>query len=177
MLTDRSAVPYLSACYRTLLCLGAIAVLAGCASSEPTVNPNAPKLTKVAPVTQTGRKAAVFNVNVRKSFPDACLFGITVTNNLPYKIKSISYRVGAYINGDVFHSQVTRNFFEIKPTEQQYREVTFHQISCDQIDRLSINDPGRCSLGELDRFAAEPGDCAKFTDVAPSSLIDVVKKR
>lgn len=101
----------------------------------------------------------------------------TLTNNLPHKITNFSYRVTAYVNGTVLHSQVTRHFFELKPTEQQYRDMTFHQITCDQIDRLEISDPGRCSVGKLNRFSAEPGDCAKFTDVAPSSLVNVVKKR
>lgn len=177
MLIHRIAIPSSSTTYRFLLCLIAAGVMFGCTSNEPKVNPNAPKLTKVAPITDTGRQAAVFSVNVRKSFPDACLFGITLTNNLPYKITNLSYRVAAYINGNVFHSQVTRNFFELKPTEQQYRDVTFHQVTCDQIDRLEISDPGRCSLGKLNRFSAEPGDCAKFTDVAPTSVVDVVKKR
>ena len=177
MLNRRSVIPRLSACYRLLPCLFVLGMLSGCASDEPKVNPNAPKVTKVAPVTSTGREAAVLNVNLRKEFPDACLFGITVTNNLPYKITNMSYRVVAFINGDVFHSQVTRNFFEIKPTEQQYRDVIFHQITCSQIDRLEIRDPGRCSLGKLNRFSTDPGDCAKFTDVAPSSLVDVVKQR
>jgi len=177
MLMHRSAVPSLGTTYRLLLFVIAAGALSACASNEPIVNPNAPKLTKVAPVTDTGRQAAVFSVNVRKSFPDACLFGITLTNNLPYKITNLSYRVAAYINGDVFHSRVTRNFFELKPTEQQYRDVTFNQITCDQIDRLEISDPGRCSVGKLNRFSAEPGDCAKFTDVGPTSVVNVVKKR
>jgi hypothetical protein len=55
--------------------------------------------------------------------------------------------------------------------------MTFQQVTCDEIDRIEVSDPGRCTLGELNPFTAEAGDCAKFTDVADSRLVNMVKKQ
>ncbi|MCG6941284.1 MAG: hypothetical protein LJE69_08535 [Thiohalocapsa sp.] len=143
---------------------------------EPPVNPNAPKITRSDPVTDTGRKAVVVSINMKKAFPDACLLGMTFTNNLDIKVTNLSIRLTAYIRGNVKYDAVTRNFTEVKPTESQYREVTFTQIGCNEIDYIGITDPGRCAIGEdMNRFTAQPGDCAKFVDVAVSPLIMVRK--
>lgn len=128
---------------------------------------------RVEPVTKTGRAAAVLSVHMRKSYQDACKYGMTLTNNLPFKITNLTYRFTAYINGGVPYDTQSKNFYEIRPTERQYREMTFQQVSCDQIERIVVSDPGRCAMGELNRFTADPGDCRKFTDVADSRLVRI----
>jgi hypothetical protein len=136
----------------------------------------APKVERSNPVTSTGRQAAVVNVNMKTSYPDACKYGVTLTNNLPYKITNISVRFAAYIKGNVQYDEITRNFFEVKPTEHQFREITFGQITCPEIDHIEISDPGRCAMGKLTRFSAQPGDCGKYVDIAPSPYVRVYKK-
>jgi hypothetical protein len=144
--------------------------------TEPPENPNAPRISRSEPVTNTGRKAVVVSIHMKKEFPDACMLGMTFTNNLDIKVTNLSIRLTAYINGDVKYDAITRNFTEVKPTESQYREATFTQIRCDEIDYIGITDPGRCAIGEdMNRFTTQPGDCAKFVDVAVSPHITVRK--
>jgi hypothetical protein len=142
----------------------------------PPENPNAPKVSRSEPVTSTGGKSVVISIHMKKEFPDACMLGMTLTNNLDIKVTNLSIRLTAYINGNVKYDAITRNFTEVKPTERQYREATFSQIRCDEIDFIGITDPGRCAIGEdMNRFTAQPGDCAKFVDVAVSPHITVRK--
>ncbi len=161
-----------------------ILAVAGCAdlatdlgakSSAPATI--APKVEKVTPVTKTGRAAAVLSVHMRKSYQNACKYGMTLTNNLPFKITNLTLRMTAVINGNVPFETQNKNFYELPPGEQQYREMTFQGVTCGEIDRIEVSDPGRCALGDLNRFNAEPGDCQKFSDVADSRLVKVVKKK
>lgn len=162
-------------------CIGAVltTLISGCAGfwweKDPADNPNAPKITRAKPVIDTGRKALVMSLSLRKAYPDACMLGITVTNNLDLLVTNISVRLSAYIRGDVLYEPITRNFSAIKPTESQYRELTFMQIRCDEIAYITVTDPGRCAIGDMNRFTAQPGDCAKFFDVPPSPLMDMRK--
>jgi hypothetical protein len=164
------------------LMLAAALLTAGCAdmATDLGIMSKAPPATPVdqkrqPPVTQSGRPAAVLSVHNRRSFPDACQYGITVTNNLPFKITSLSFRISAIINGDVAFDTQTKEFSQFRPSEQLYREITFQGVKCDQIRRLEVSDPGRCTLDTLNRFNTRPGDCAKFSDLAQSSLVSVVK--
>jgi hypothetical protein len=166
------------------LALTAVALSAGCSTGgfpiggtkEPPPNPNAPKISHSDPVTSTGRKAVVLSVHMKKEFPDACQLGMTLTNNLDTKVTNLSIRLTAYIRGDVKYDEITRNFTGVKPTESEYREATFTQIKCSEIDYIGVTDPGRCAIGrEMNRFTTAPGDCAKFVDVAVSPHITIRK--
>lgn len=137
----------------------------------------APKVERLEPVTQTGRPAAVLSVHMRKSYQNACKLGMTLTNNLPYKITAISYRLTAVVKGDVPFDTQSKSFNEVLPGERQYRELTFQRIRCEEIERLEVADPGRCNMAELNRFNTEPGDCAKFTDLASGRLVSLVWKK
>ncbi|MGB5833090.1 MAG: hypothetical protein WBG92_14000 [Thiohalocapsa sp.] len=164
-----------------VLALAAAVLFGGCqsgGSKEPPPNPNAPKISRSDPVTMTGRKAVVLSVHMEKEFPDACQLGMTLTNNLDVKVTNLSVRLTAFIRGNVKYDAITRNFTEVKPTEKQYREATFTQIKCSEIDYLGVTDPGRCAIGEdMNRFTAAPGDCAKFVDVALSPHIAIRKTK
>ncbi len=54
--------------------------------------------------------------------------------------------------------------------------MIFQGVRCDQIQRLEVTDPGRCTLDTLNRFNFASGACAKYSDLASSSLIKVAKK-
>ncbi|HCS90442.1 MAG TPA: hypothetical protein DIW77_10400 [Chromatiaceae bacterium] len=147
-------------------------------SKPPPPNPNAPKITRSDPVINTGRKAVVLSVHLKKEFPDACMLGMTLTNNMDIKVTNLSVRLTAFIRGNVKYDAITRNFTQIKPTESEYREATFMKIKCSEIDFIGVTDPGRCAIGEdMNRFTAAPGDCAKFVDVAISPHITMRKTK
>jgi hypothetical protein len=156
----------------------AVIGIAGCTSfGTNTEAEGAPQVERSDPITSTGRPAAVVNVNMRTSYQDACKYGVTLTNNLPYKITNISVRFAAYIKNNIKYDEITRNFFEVKPTEEQFREITFSQIKCPEIDHIEVSDPGRCAMGKLTRFSAQPGDCGKYVDIAPSPYVRMYKAK
>jgi len=104
------------------------------------------------------------------------MFGFTLTNTLPYKITDIAFRFTAFMRGDVAYNQITGNFSGLNPTDSQYREITFNGITYNEIERIEVADVGRCSMDDLSRFSAKPGDCIKRVDVASSSQARVTKK-
>jgi hypothetical protein len=163
--------------------LMALLLTAGCAdmatdiglmAKAPAAAP--PDLQQHPPVTQGTRPAAVLSIHTRKAFSNACKFGITLTNNLPYKISELSFRLTAIIDGNVPYDAQTKSFSQLRPSEQTYRDITFQGVQCKQISRIEVADPGRCTLDTLNRFNAAPGDCAKFSEVADSRLVAVVKQ-
>jgi hypothetical protein len=105
----------------------------------------------------------------------ACRLGIILQNNLPYKIKSLSFRFTAYKSESLPYNSVTRNFFEVKPTDQQYQKLFFRGLGCSAAHHIKVEDPGRCSMGELDKFSAMPGDCIEHIRVESSPLINITK--
>jgi hypothetical protein len=43
-------------------------------------------------------------------------------------------------------------------------------------ERIKVADVGRCSMDDLSRFSAKPGDCLKRVDVVASSQARVTEK-
>ena len=161
-------------------CALVILLAAGCSGiGEPQVDTSAtaPKVEHAPPVTTSSSpNQAVLSLHVKKSYADACMFGLTLTNTLPYKIKDVAFRFTIYLRSGVQYNQLTRNFFDLNPTDRQYRELTFNGVKCDELARFEVSDAGRCTMGDLTRFTAQPGDCIKRIEVAPSPLINFVKK-
>jgi uncharacterized protein YcfL len=152
-------------------------VLAGCTQpgTKPRDDPNAAVVERMDAVRNTGSGKAVLSLHKRKAFPDACTYGITLTNNLDKEIVNIAFRFSAYINGGVFHSYETKSFFGLKPTESKYREMNF-RVPCDKIDYLKVSDPGRCAVGKtMTRYSTNPGDCIRLVDVASSPYVRLVQ--
>lgn len=145
----------------------------GLVAKAPAAAP--PDLQQHPPVTHGTRPAAVLSIHTRKAFPNACKYGITLTNNLPYKISELSFRLTAIIDGNVPYDTQTKSFSELRPSEQTYRDITFQGLQCKQISRIEVTDPGRCTLDTLNRFNSAPGDCAKYSEAADSRLVTVVK--
>jgi len=143
---------------------------------EPGKGPGDAKVERVDAVANTGTGKAVLSLHKRRAFPNACTYGITLTNNLPDMITNISFRFSAYIDGGVVYKQVTRNFFRLRPTDHQFREITFTGIPCNQIDYLKVSDPGRCAIGRSKtRFTTGPGDCIRHVDIAPTKFVRLVR--
>jgi hypothetical protein len=161
-----------------LAALFSLVAISGCTSTTTVSQdaPGRPKLDRVEPVRATGRQAAVLSVHKRTNYENACKYGMTLTNNLPYKIKNISFRFDAFINGGVFYQHETKNFWELDPTDSQFREMTFTKVKCDGIDYIEVHDPGRCAMGKLTRFSSKPGDCLRHVDIANTTLVRLIRK-
>jgi hypothetical protein len=159
-------VPFLSACSTRPWGRG-----------EADQGPHGPKIDRMDAVTSGGNGQAVLSLHKRYAYADACKFGLTLTNNLPYKITNIPIRFAAYTKGGVSYQEVTRNFFEIDPADSEYREIGFSGITCDGIGYVEISDPGRCAMGELTRFSSQPGDCIRQLYIAQTPFIRLVKSR
>ena len=134
------------------------------------------KIDRMDAITSGGSNQAVLSLHKRYAYVDACKFGLTLTNNLPYKITNIAFRFAAYTKGDVYQRYVTRNFFELDPTNHQYREINFSGITCDEISYMEVADPGRCALGDLTRFSSQPGDCIRRVYIAGTPYVKLVEK-
>lgn len=134
------------------------------------------KFERMDAVANMGTGKAVLSLHTRREFKDACTYGVTLTNNLPDMIENISFRFSAHVNGGVFYKHVTRNFFRLRPTDHQFREITFTGVSCSAIDYLKVSDPGRCSIGKsMTRFTTGPGDCIRKVSIAPTKLVRIVQ--
>ena len=126
--------------------------------------------------TKSSQPQAVLRVShVDEMETEACRIGIILQNDLPYKIKNLAFRFFAYKNESLPYDSVTRSFFEIKSTDYQYQKIFFRGINCRDIHHIRVEDPGRCSMGELDRFSAHPGDCFEHIRLEPSDLINISK--
>lgn len=160
----------------TLLLSTTLLTLIGCApiGTQPRDDPNAAVVTRVDPVSSTGSGKAVLSLHVQRAFPEACTYGLTLTNNLDKMITNISFRFAAHIEGGVLYKHVTRNFFRVRPTDKQYREITFTGVRCDEIRFLKVTDPGRCAIGtSMTRYSTNPGDCIRLVDIAPSQFVEL----
>ena len=104
-----------------------------------------------------------------------CRIGVILQNDLPYKIKNLAIRFSVYKSESLPYDSVTRSFSEIKPTDSQYRKLLFRGISCSGIHHIQVEDPGRCSMGDLDRFSAQPGDCIEHIRVERNELVNIAK--
>jgi len=151
---------------------------AGCAQTAkpPADAPGRAQTDRSEPVRTTGREAAVLSVHRRTAFEDACTYGVTLTNNLPFRITNIAFRFAAHLDAGVLYQDRHLNFFQLDPTNSQYRELTFTQIRCDQIAHIEVSDPGRCAMGKLTKFSSNPGDCIRYIDIAPSPHVRLVRK-
>jgi len=167
--------------YRTALALVLGLLCSGCAETplggrDRGEGTDGVKIEQRDPVTSGGSAKAVLSLHKKFAYENTCKFGLTLTNNLPYKITNISFRFGAKLRDDVLYRQVTRNFFEIAPTSRQYREITFSEITCDKIAWIEVTDPGRCSMGPLTRFTSQSGDCMRHVYIADTPYVRLVQK-
>ncbi|MCB2261858.1 MAG: hypothetical protein LGR52_02795 [Candidatus Thiosymbion ectosymbiont of Robbea hypermnestra] len=156
-------------------------ILIGCAKIPPEdgeagQGPSAVRVDSMDAVTDGGSGRAVLSLHKRYAGVDTCRFGLTLTNRLPYKITNIAFRFNAYLEGDVFHQSVLRNFFEIHAEAKQYREIDFSGLSCDKISHIEVTDPGRCTLGTLKRPSSRPGDCIRQVRIVETPYVKLIPK-
>jgi hypothetical protein len=137
--------------------------------------PGAPVTDNITPVTRTDRDGGVLSLHQRMVVPNACGYGLTLTNNSTIEVREIIFRFTAYGSDGTVLDHVTGNFFGIKPTQNQFREIRF-PFACERIGHIEVSDPDGCVIGQLTRTTAKPGDCIKHVDIPPNPFVRLVIK-
>ena len=120
-------------------------------------------------------ESAVLGVVNLKELSNACDIGFRLTNNLPYKIKSLVPSFSAYTRDQVLFDTQSKSFNSIKPTRSQYQKVRFIGITCPEISHIKLLGADRCTMGPFTKFDSSEGECLKRVHVQESDLIEVLK--
>lgn len=123
---------------------------------------------------------ALLSVELKKQHAYACQYWIKLNNRLPHKIRNLPLRFSAYIKSPdypdpIVYESVTRSFFEMRPTEEQYLDLFYINVGCDDILSIRVADTGQCTVGESSRFTTQTGDCGRYIVVQESPLVKMVK--
>ena len=119
-------------------------------------------------------QAAVLSVHQRRALSTGCQYGLQLTNKLTTEIRDLTLHFTASSRADDHLQTVTRQFFGIKPTQQQSVQINF-AFQCDQIKRIEVGDFGRCMVGELTLRSAQPGGCLDLVDIRQGRLVELIK--
>ena len=125
-------------------------------------------------VTDTDHRTAVLRLHQRTLLSKGCRYGLTLTNNLTAEIRDLALHFTAYSESDMRLQSVTRGFFGIKPTQQQFIEIRF-AFECSQIRRIEVGGFRRCMVGELTLRSTQPGSCLNLVDVRQSRFVELIK--
>ena len=120
-------------------------------------------------------KSAVLAVVNVKELSNACDIGFRLTNNLPYKIKSLVPSFSAYNKDQVLFDTQSKSFNSINPTRSQYQKVRFIGITCPEISHIKLFGADRCTMGPFTKFDSAEGECLKRVYVQSSDRIKVLK--
>jgi hypothetical protein len=156
-------------------------IVAGCGGRAVGIEnmataPGVPVIEQVAPVTRTDREAGVLSLHQQTKLPNSCGYGLTLTNNTSVVVRDIIFRFTAYNSEAVFLDAATSQFFGLKPTQNQYQEISF-PFACDRIAYIEVSDPDGCVIGNLTRSNAKPGDCIRHVDIPPNPYVRLVAKQ
>ena len=121
-----------------------------------------------------GESAVLEVVNV-KELGNTCDIGFRLTNNLPYKIKSLVPSFSVYNRDQVLFDTQSKSFNSIKPTRSQYQKVRLIGITCPEISHIKLLGADRCTMGPFTKFDSDEGECLKRIHVKESDLIKVLK--
>lgn len=119
--------------------------------------------------------SAVISVANVSGLRNACKVGLRLQNNLGYNIKSLIPSFSVYNRDGVLFETVSKAFSSIKPTRNQYRQIQFIGITCENIGHVRVHGAGHCSMGELDKFNEAEGECLSHIHVQASDLIKFIK--
>lgn len=120
-------------------------------------------------------ESAVLAVVNIKELSNACDVGFRLTNNLPYKIKSLVPSFSVYNRDQVLFDTQSKSFNSIKPTRSQYQKVRFIGITCPEISHIKLLGANRCTMGPFTKFDSSEGECLKRVHIQESDLIKVLK--
>jgi len=118
---------------------------------------------------------AALTVERVESIPQGCRIGLQLDNTLTTPIRSLVLRFTAYKSGPVAYETQTRGFSLIKPTDNQYREILFRDVSCDNIAQVQVHGAKNCHVGDLTKYTDGQDKCLSLIKVVDSGLIKIYK--
>ena len=119
--------------------------------------------------------SAVISVANISGVRNACKVGLRLENKLGYKIKSLIPSFSVYTKKGILFETVSKAFSSIKPTRDQYRQIQFIGITCEDNGHVKIHGAEHCSMGSMDKFNEEEGECLSHIYVQASDLIKITK--
>ena len=119
--------------------------------------------------------SAVITVANVRGLRNACKVGLRLENKLGYNIKSLIPSFSAHTTKGVLYETVSKAFSSIKPTRDQYQQIQFIGINCEGIGHIRVHGADHCSMGPMDKFNEEEGECLSHIYVQPSELIKIIK--
>ena len=120
-------------------------------------------------------QSAVLDVVNVKELSNACDIGFRLTNNQPYKIKSLVPSFSVYTKDQILFDTQSKSFNSIKPTRSQYQKVRFIGIVCPDISHIKLFGADRCTMGPFTKFDSSEGECLKRIHIQENDLIKVLK--
>lgn len=119
--------------------------------------------------------SAVISVANTRGLRNACKIGLRLENHLGYNIKSLIPSFSVYTRDGILFETVSKSFSSIKPTRDQYRQIQFIGITCDEIGHIRVHGAGHCSMGPMDKFNEAEGECLSHIYVQESDLLKITK--
>ena len=119
--------------------------------------------------------SAVISVANTSGLRNACKIGLRLENHLGYNIKSLIPSFSAYTTDGILFETTSKAFSSIKPTKNQYRQIQFIGITCEDIGHVRVHGAEHCSMGLMDKFNESEGECLSHIHVQDSDLIKITK--
>ena len=119
--------------------------------------------------------SAVISVANTRGLRNACKVGLRLENHLGYNIKSLIPSFSAYTTDGILFETVSKAFSSIKPTKNQYQQIQFIGITCEDIGHVRVHGAEHCSMGLMDKFNETEGECLSHIHVQESDLIKITK--
>jgi len=122
---------------------------------------------------QEQQPKALLKLEKREDIPNGCRLGLRVDNQLNAQIRTLVLRFTAYKPGGIPFETVSRGYSFIKPTKNQYQEIRFRDLSCDDIDKVQVRAAHNCHVGELTKYSATEESCLSLVKVVESNLMTI----
>jgi len=119
--------------------------------------------------------SAVISVANTRGLRNACKIGLRLENRLGYNIKSLIPSFSVYTRDGILFETVSKSFSSIKPTRDQYRQVQFIGITCEDVGHVRVHGAEHCSMGPMDKFNEAEGECLSHIYVQESDLLKITK--
>ena len=120
-------------------------------------------------------RSAVLTILKVIEMDDACRLEMHLQNNLDFKIRSLVPRFTVFNQRGVMFESKSKGFSSIKTGKDQYGDLQFSGIGCRDISRIKVHGAERCTMGTIDMFNAEEGECLSHIYVMPTDLINLSK--